>query len=146
MTETTAARLAAIRATPISVEECLAAVAAPSAGAAVVFTGVVRDHDAGRSVRLLEYSAHPSAPDVLGEVVRSVAAAHPGVLLAAVHRVGALTVGELAVVVAASSAHRAAAFDAARRLIDDVKARVPIWKRQRYDDGSDEWVGCDVAG
>lgn len=135
------ARLLEIRDTPLSADEVLAAVSGDAVGGAVVFVGSVRDVDDDRAVVSLEYTAHPTALDRLVEVADAVAADFPGVRLAAVHRVGPLAVGDLAVVVAAGSAHRAAAFDAARRLIDDLKATVPIWKHQVFADGSQEWVG-----
>ena len=134
-------RLLAIRDTPIAVEEVLAAVADPQAGGVVSFTGLVRRVDGGREVTALEYSAHPGALNALTAVAEAVAADLPVVALAAVHRTGLLAIGDVAVVVAASAAHRGEAFEAARRLIDDLKATVPIWKRQVYVDGEDEWVG-----
>jgi molybdopterin synthase catalytic subunit len=134
-------RLADVRDAPLSVDEVLAAVADPRAGGVVSFTGVVRDHDGGKPVRSLDYSAHPSAVPALVAVMEAVAADLPALGLAAVHRVGALAVGDVAVVVAASAAHRAEAFEAARRLIDDLKAQVPVWKHQVFADGSEEWVG-----
>ena len=89
----------------------------------------------------LEYSAHPNAERELQRVGDAVAAKFPGVRLAAIHRSGVLDVGDIAVVVAAAAPHRAEAFEAARQLIDDLKAAVPIWKHQTFTDGSDEWVG-----
>lgn len=130
-----------LRADAFSVEEVLAAVEDPAAGGVVSFTGLVRAADGGRSVTSLEYSAHPSALDRMREVVAAVASELPVVRVAAIHRVGLLEIGDVAVVVAASAAHRDQAFEAARRLIDDVKAQVPIWKHQRFTDGSEEWVG-----
>ena len=133
--------LVALREAPLSVDEVLDAVRDPASGAVVVFIGVVRDHDHGVGVDALDYSAHPSALDRLQEVCASVGARTPGVRLAAVHRIGALTVGDLAVIVAASAPHRGEAFAAARDLIDTLKAEVPIWKHQGFADGSTEWVG-----
>ena len=130
-----------IRSTPLSVDEVLAAVDDPRAGGVVSFTGLVRASDGGRDVTSLEYSAHPSALAQMTAVVEQVAATVPVVRLAAVHRIGLLAIGDVAVVVAASAAHRDQAFEAARRLIDDLKATVPIWKHQRFGDGSEEWVG-----
>jgi len=131
--------------TPLSLDAVLAAVTHPGAGGVVVFVGAVRDHDglegAEQVVRALEYSAHPSALGELERVVAAVAAAHPEARLAAHHRTGSLQIGDLAVVVAAAAAHRDEAFEAARRLIDDLKAQVPIWKHQTFADGSEEWVG-----
>jgi molybdopterin synthase catalytic subunit len=112
------------------------------AGAVVVFQGVVRDHDDGRRVTVLEYEAHPSAEAVLREVAAE-AAADPAVYAVAVsHRVGRLEIGDVALVAAVSTAHRAAAFAACARLVDEVKARLPVWKHQLFADGSDEWVNC----
>lgn len=136
-----ALRLLALRSTAIAVDEVLAAVADPAAGGVVSFTGLVRDSDGGRAVTQLEYVAHPDAAAVLERVARTVADDVPVVALAAVHRTGLLAVGDVAVVVAASAAHRGEAFEAARRLIDDLKAQVPIWKRQVFAGGQQEWVG-----
>ncbi len=136
-----AVRLAAIRDTPLTVEEVAAAVADPAAGGHALFVGTVRDADGGKDVHALSYSAHPSAADVLRTVAER-AATRPGVIaVAAVHRVGDLVVGDLAVVVGVACAHRGDAFDACRALIDELKATVPIWKHQRFGDGTDEWVG-----
>ena len=134
-------RLLALRETPLDVAEVLRAVEDPRAGGVVSFTGVVRDSDGGRGVTELEYSAHPTAEASLRAVAEAVAADLPVHGLAAVHRTGLLAVGDVAVVVAASAAHRGQAFEAARRLIDDLKAQVPVWKRQVFDDGEQEWVG-----
>jgi molybdopterin synthase catalytic subunit len=130
-----------LRSEPLSVEEVLASVDDPAAGGVVSFTGLVRSHDGGRQVTSLEYSAHPSALRQMTEVVAAVAAELPVVKVAALHRVGLLQIGDVAVVVAASAAHRDQAFEAARRLIDDIKASVPIWKHQQFADGTQEWVG-----
>ena len=118
------------------------AVADAAAGAVVSFQGVVRDHDEERGVTLLEYEGHPSAARVLRQVAAEIAA-HPDVSAVAVsHRVGTLAIGDVALVAAVSTAHRAAAFAACARLVDEVKARLPIWKRQVFVDGTDEWVNC----
>jgi molybdopterin synthase catalytic subunit len=130
-----------IREAPLSVDEVLAAVADDAAGGVVSFTGAVRSEDGGKAVTRLEYSAHPSAVDRMRDVVQAVAAELPVVKVAALHRVGTLEIGDVAVVVAASAKHRDQAFDAARRLIDDIKATVPIWKHQWFADGTEEWVG-----
>lgn len=134
-------RLTAVRDVALSVDEVLAAVADDAAGGVVSFTGVVRSSDGGRDVTELEYSAHPGAEAALLAVAERVAADLPVIGLAAVHRTGLLAVGDVAVVVAASAAHRGQAFQAARRLIDDLKEQVPIWKRQLFADGDEEWVG-----
>lgn len=129
--------------TPLSVDAVMASVAHPGAGGVVVFVGCVRDHDGepATAVSSLDYSAHPQALAAFERVATEVADLFPDVRLAAAHRVGHLQVGDLAVVVAAAAPHRDEAFRAARRLIDDLKAGVPIWKHQSFADGSDEWVG-----
>lgn len=134
-------RLLDIRDTPLSVDEVYVAVADPGAGGVAVFVGTVRSEDGGRDVTDLGYSAHPSAMDELRAVVEEVAGKYPVRALAAVHRVGDLAVGDVAVVVGASCPHRGEAFDACRALIDELKSRVPIWKHQRFADGDEEWVG-----
>jgi molybdopterin synthase catalytic subunit len=134
-------RLLDVRDEPLSVDEVLAAVSDPGSGGTCVFVGTVRDLDSGRAVTVLDYTAHPSVSTVLREVATDVASRHPVNALAAVHRVGELKVGDIAVVVAAAAPHRGEAFDACRRLIDELKTRVPIWKHQLFDDGGEEWVG-----
>jgi molybdopterin synthase catalytic subunit len=135
-------RLIAIRDDALSVDEVRAAIADPAAGGEVLFAGAVRNNDASRGVTSLSYSAHPSAEAELRRVAESIGAKYPDVVaIAAVHRVGDLTVGDLAVVVGVSCPHRAEAFHACHALIDELKASVPIWKHQRFTDGSDEWVG-----
>jgi len=132
--------MAEFRTEPLSVDEVRAAVASPSAGAIALFVGTVRDHDHGREVAALSYSAHPSGPAELLQVAEKVAGRFAVRALAAVHRVGDLEIGDLAVVVAAAADHRDEAFAACRALIEDVKAEVPVWKHQRYADGESEWV------
>ena len=134
-------RLAEIREEPLSVDEVRAAVSDPGAGAIALFIGTVRDQDGGHGVVRLSYSAHPSAEAELRRVAEKVAAEFGVLALAAVHRVGDLHVGDLAVVVAVSCPHRGEAFEACRMLIDTLKHEVPIWKHQRFGDGSSEWVG-----
>ncbi|MFD0416246.1 molybdenum cofactor biosynthesis protein MoaE [Streptomyces sp. NPDC127108] len=135
-------RLLAIRDTPLSLDEVFQAVGDASAGGTALFVGTVRDHDGGADVDELGYSSHPSAEDELRRVAEKVVADFPVRALAAVHRVGDLAVGDLAVVVAVSCPHRAEAFAACRKLIDDLKHEVPIWKHQRFSDGQEEWVGA----
>jgi molybdopterin synthase catalytic subunit len=133
--------LAAVTEDPLSVDEHAALVADRAAGAVVTFSGVVRDHDGGRDVHDLEYSAHPSAADVVAEVVADVAAKAIGVRAVAVsHRIGPLAIGDVALAVAVSADHRRAAFETCSELVDEVKRRLPVWKRQTFADGSDEWV------
>ena len=131
-----------VTSSPLSVDEHVAAVAGPGSGATVVFSGVVRDHDHGRTVVELEYVGHPSAGDVL-RACRDEIAADPRIHAVAVsHRIGTLAVGDAALVAAVSAAHRAEAFAACERLVEIVKQRLPIWKRQVFPDGTDEWVNC----
>ncbi|HET8614765.1 MAG TPA: molybdenum cofactor biosynthesis protein MoaE [Actinomycetales bacterium] len=134
-------RLVAVRDEPLSVDETLAAVQDPAAGGTCLFVGAVRDVDHDRSVQALSYSAHPTVVDRLRDVAQEVAQRHEVTALAAVHRVGDLTVGDLAVVVAVSAPHRGEAFEACRDLIDTLKSTVPIWKHQSFGDGGQEWVG-----
>ncbi len=135
-------RLLAIRDTPLSLDEVFRAVGDDAAGGTALFVGTVRNHDGGADVDTLGYSRHPTAEAELRRVAEKVVADHPVRALAAVHRVGDLAVGDLAVVVAVSCPHRAEAFAACRKLIDDLKHEVPIWKHQRFSDGTEEWVGA----
>jgi len=130
-----------LRETPLSVDECLAAVTSAAVGGTALFVGTVREADHGAAVAELEYTAHPRARAEVERVAAGVAATAGVLAVAAVHRVGVLAVGDMAVVVAAGAAHRAEAFAACRRLIDEIKETVPIWKRQVFEDGSTEWVG-----
>ena len=126
----------------IDLVEHEALVASRATGAIVVFVGAVRDHDDGRSVTRLEYSAHPSAAKVVTEIAAEVAGRSRGVRAIAVsHRVGMLEIGDAALIAAVAADHRAAAFETCSLLIETVKARLPVWKHQIFDDGSDEWVG-----
>ena len=134
-------RLIAVRESALSLDEVRAAVADPAAGGIALFAGAVRDTDQDRGVTGLSYSAHPSAEAELRRVAEVIAEKYPVIGIAAVHRVGDLAIGDLAVVLAVSCPHRAEAFDACRDLIDILKASVPIWKHQRFDDGTAEWVG-----
>jgi molybdopterin synthase catalytic subunit len=133
--------LADIRESPLSVDEVLDAVRHLRAGGIATFVGVVRGHDHGRGVAALDYTCHPSAPQSLRELAERMAAAGDVIRVAAVHRVGHLEIGDLAVVVAVSAVHRGTALDVCRELIDTLKVAVPIWKYQIFEDGSDEWVG-----
>jgi molybdopterin synthase catalytic subunit len=134
--------LCAVSSEPLSVEAHEAAVLGDASGAVVVFSGVVRDHDHGREVVSLEYVAHPSADEVL-RACRDEILADPRIHAVAVsHRVGELAIGDAALVAAVAAAHRAEAFEACGHLVDIVKDRLPIWKRQVFPDGTDEWVNC----
>lgn len=132
--------LARIVEAPIDEAAVRAAVDAPECGAVVLFVGVIRDHDGGERVRALDYSAHPEAERFLVELVAD-EHRRTGLRLAAVHRVGPLVIGDAALVAAASAPHRAEAFEAIERLVERIKAEVPIWKRQHYADGASDWVG-----
>jgi len=136
----TAVRLVDIRDTALSLDEVYAAVTDPQAGGVCIFIGTVRDHDGGQAVSALGYSSHPTAVDKLRGVAERIAGECDVVALAGVHRVGDLAIGDLAVVVGASAAHRADAFEACRRLIDELKTDVPVWKHQTFVSGDAEWV------
>ncbi|TPW72817.1 molybdenum cofactor biosynthesis protein MoaE [Schumannella sp. 10F1B-5-1] len=125
---------------PIDVAELESAVAASTAGAVVTFRGVVRDHDDGRAVTALEYEAHPDAAAYLERACATIAE-RGGLRVVAVHRIGELGVGDVALVACVASAHRAEAFAACSDLVDLIKQTVPIWKRQTFTDGRSEWVG-----
>ena len=109
-------------------------------GAVVTFEGVIRDHDHGSGVSALDYEAHPDAETFLREVCTEIAA-ESGLRVAAAHRIGHLVVGDIALIASVAAPHRADAFAACARLVDLIKQRVPIWKRQHLDDGVSEWVG-----
>ncbi len=131
--------------TPLDVAAAIAAVSAPDVGGIDLFLGAVRDHNDGRKVTLLEYHAYVSmAEKEMQRIAEEIQQELPGVRLAALHRMGSLAVGDLAVVCAAGAAHRGEAFEACRRLIDRIKARVPIWKREHGPDGP-YWVGWEDA-
>ncbi len=127
---------------PLDVAAHERAVGRASAGAHVVFCGVVRDVDHGRRVVELEYEAHPDAARVLREVAAEFAGLAAVDGLAVSHRIGRLLVGDVALVAAVSATHRHEAFEVCARLVDAVKLRLPVWKRQVFDDGTDEWVNC----
>ena len=140
---------AVLSAEPISVDQAIAAVESDTAGAVVSFSGVVRNHDGGKPVDRLSYSAHPTAHQVMADVVAQLAAEHEGagaatppVRIWAAHRVGSLEIGEPALVCAVSAAHRGQAFAVCSELVDRIKAQVPIWKEQFFSDGTVEWVGA----
>jgi len=134
-------RLIDVRESALSVDEVRAAVADPASGGIALFAGTVRDSDHDKAVTGLSYSAHPYAEAELRRVCEEIAEKFDVTAIAAVHRTGDLDIGDLAVVAAVSCPHRAEAFDACRALIDELKASVPIWKHQRFADGTTEWVG-----
>ncbi|MGP9680507.1 molybdenum cofactor biosynthesis protein MoaE [Brachybacterium sp. AOP3-A1-3] len=126
----------------ISVAALIETVDDSRCGAVVTFDGVVRDHDGGRGVERLEYTAHPGAADVMAEVAREIAERYPDTLVAVAHRYGPLEIGESALACAVAAPHRKQAFAACDDLVDTVKQRLPIWKHQHFADGEDEWVGA----
>lgn len=128
---------------PIDAREVEALVVDAGAGAVVTFSGTVRDHGRGQSVSLLEYEAYaPAAERMMAQVGDEIAERWPVIKIAMVHRTGALPVGEVSVVIAISSAHRDAAFDASRYAIERLKEIVPIWKKEHYGDGA-AWLGSE---
>lgn len=134
---------------PISVDQAIAAVESDTAGAVVSFSGVVRNHDGGKQVERLSYSAHPTAHQVMADVVARLVAEHGGegsstqpVRIWAAHRIGMLEIGDPALVCAVSAAHRGQAFAVCSELVDRIKEQVPIWKEQFFADGTVEWVGA----
>jgi molybdopterin synthase catalytic subunit len=137
--------LVAIRDTPLDGLEVERAVAHSGAGAIVSFVGRVRDHNDGMPITRLEYEAYPSmATQEMLRIVGDIEQRLPGTRLAVLHRIGTLGVGDAAIICAASAAHRSDAFTACRLLIDEVKANVPIWKREHGPDGP-YWVGWEDA-
>jgi molybdopterin synthase catalytic subunit len=135
-------RLAEVTDRPLDVSAMESLSADDRAGAVVTFSGTVRDHDHGRAVATLTYEGHPSAEDVLRSVAEQVAADFDIVSLAVAHRVGALAVGDAALVAVVTAAHRGDAFRACSALVDLTKERLPVWKHQVFADGTDEWVNC----
>jgi molybdopterin synthase catalytic subunit len=141
---------------PISVDQAIAAVESDTAGAVVSFSGVVRNHDGGKAVERLSYSAHPTAHQVMADVVARLAAEQQAagegdgatgpspqpVRIWAAHRIGMLEIGDPALVCAVSAAHRGQAFAVCSELVDRIKEQVPIWKEQFFADGTVEWVGA----
>jgi molybdopterin synthase catalytic subunit len=118
------------------------AVATSAAGAVATFVGLVRDHDHGRPVVALDYEAHPSAHTVLQDVLGRFSKTSRSAAIAVSHRVGALSIGDAALVVSVSSAHRGVAFEECAQIVDLVKEHLPVWKHQFFADGSEEWVNC----
>ncbi|WP_417561787.1 molybdenum cofactor biosynthesis protein MoaE [Microbacterium sp.] len=142
MSTPTSTRLAQISAEPLDVAAHEAAVDDPHMGAAITFVGRVRDHDpdAATPVVALEYSSHPDAERALQGLIDE-AVGDSGALVAASHRIGRLEVGDVAIVVSVAAAHRGEAYDVSRRLVEAIKHRLPIWKRQIEADGTTAWKG-----
>ncbi len=136
--------LAEVRDAPLSIDEAVAAVRHPSAGATAIFLGVVRDHHEGKPVARLDYEAYRELADKeMRRVLAELLEAHPEARLSALHRVGALTIGDVAVVVAASAPHRDLAFRLCRAAIDGIKERAPIWKKEFAPDGHATWINLE---
>lgn len=128
---------------PVDVADLEALVADPSCGAVVTFAGVIRNHDHGASVAAVEYSAHPTAGDLIGQVAARVAQSVGVGRFAVVHRAGSeLTIGDVALGCAVATPHRAEAFAGCGELVEAIKREIPIWKRQTLTDGTVEWVNC----
>lgn len=133
--------LAGLSDRPIRVAD-LAAAVDPGSGAVVTFEGRVRDTNEGRRVVRLHYDAYPAMADrVFDDIVRRTRETHPVTAVRVLHRTGTLDVGETAVAVAVAAGHRAAAFAAARFVIEAVKDELPVWKREEYEDGTSRWLG-----
>ena len=129
---------------PIDIPSLVALLENPAAGAVVTFDGRVRNHNAGQVVSELEYQAYPVLANATGQRILEEEAARFGLLaVQAVHRTGPLAIGDAAVWVGVASAHRAAAFDGARAIMERLKYELPVWKKETYADGRSEWVGPD---
>ncbi|MFT3970752.1 MAG: molybdenum cofactor biosynthesis protein MoaE [Micropruina sp.] len=133
---------AAIDDRPLDLHALAALVSDDRAGATVTFTGVIRNHDHGRAVNGIEYVGHPSADAVIATIAAELTDRDGVHSIVVAHRVGTLAVGDLALVAAVSASHRAQAFDTCSELVEQVKARLPIWKRQLFSDGTAEWSNC----
>jgi len=129
-------------ATPIDIGVLEVFIQTPTAGAVVQFIGRVRDLDHERPVTSLEYEAHPDASQTLSKLTDKIADQYSGTRIVAVHRIGMLNIGDAALVVMVSAAHRQEAFEACSALVEEIKGSLPIWKLQTYRDGTQEWVNC----
>ena len=127
---------------PVHIQELSKLVANPHSGAIVTFCGDVRNHDGGKEVASLLYEIHPSASEQIKLITQSIMGRFEIEKVAVAHRYGNIAIGETAFAVAVSAAHRQAAFDACSAIVNEVKAKLPIWKHQKFTDGSDEWVNC----
>lgn len=125
---------------PLLAAEFESLVSDVASGAVVTFAGNVRNHDNGRVVTSLRYEIHPSAPDVLNQIVSGLAAKYDVNAIAVAHRYGEVEMGSTAFLVCVAAAHRASAFEACRQIVEEVKAKLPIWKFQQFDDATHEWV------
>jgi molybdopterin synthase catalytic subunit len=126
---------------PIDAAEVLARVGADEDGAVLLFLGVVRNHAEGRAVAGMRYDAYEAmAGSVLGQIAREASERHGTDRIAVVHRVGDLLLGETSVAIAVSTPHRAEAYAANREIIEEIKKRLPVWKKEHYVDGASAWV------
>ena len=127
---------------PISLTAAISSVESTHCGAIVSFSGNVRSHDHGREVLSLKYEIHPSTDRELERVVNEVCDRHEVVKAMVIHRYGEIPIGEAALIVAVSAAHRQPALAACAELVDEIKLQIPIWKYQTFADGTHEWVDC----
>ena len=126
---------------PIVPEDVMARVGSNEDGAAILFLGMVRDHAEGRRVHGMRYDAYQEmAASVLAEITEEAAARLGTDRVAVMHRTGDLTIGDISVAIAVSSPHRAEAYEASRYVIEEIKKRLPVWKKEQYSDGREEWV------
>jgi len=140
--QSSAVRRADVTGEEISAQHLAHLVDDPRAGAVVTFSGDVRDHDHGRSVLRLDYEAHPTAGGILTEIAAEIADRFDVIAVAVAHRTGPMAIGDCALAAAVSAAHRGEAFAACTAIVEETKARIPVWKHQYFADGSDEWVNC----
>lgn len=124
----------------IEVEQLAALVRDNRAGAVVVFNGDVRNHDGGKEVLTLTYEIHPTANEQIGLITHALLTQKDVIKVALSHRYGEIAIGETAFAVAVSAVHREEAFETCSALVDEIKEKLPIWKHQRFTDGTDEWV------
>lgn len=130
--------------TPIDPTNAMVRLNHPAAGAYASFEGWVRNHNEGQSVTRLEYEAYMPVATKEGETICDEARRKFAIVdVMCIHRVGKLEIGDVAVWVGVTAAHRGAAFDACRYIIDEVKARVPIWKKEHYTSGDSGWINCE---
>ncbi|MDO5048754.1 MAG: molybdenum cofactor biosynthesis protein MoaE [Actinomycetaceae bacterium] len=132
---------AGISSDPVDEHVISAEVQDDRAGAIVTFTGAVRNHDQGRGVTSIEYSSHPTAPQIMREILTEIGMREGVHAVSCVHRVGHVSVGQNAMVAVVAASHRSQAFSAVSDLVDEVKERLPVWKKQHFPDGSHEWTG-----
>ena len=140
--QSTTTRHASVTGEAISAQAMAALVDDPRAGAVVTFSGDVRDHDHGRAVLRLDYEAHPTAAGILTQIAAEIGERFDVIAVAVAHRTGPLEIGDCALAAAVSAAHRGDAFAACTALVEETKARIPVWKHQYFSDGTDEWVNC----